>query len=303
VEVDVALSEDQKLHDFLVHLDTERRSSSHTVRAYRMEIERLIAAIGDQGATDWAAVSTDDLRRFLADRSEHVGRRTMGRTVSVLKSFFSYLRRMGIIQQNPADPLRLPKYPKALPRALPEETLGAAFQPRISGDGLRDLRNLALLEVLYGSGLRASESVGLDWRDLEPRRSTLHIRSGKGGKDRIVPTTRAAVETLKALRSAQQTSGATDGRTPIFRNQRGTRLHVRSVGRIVGDFLDQAGLPHVTPHALRHSCATHLLDSGADLRSIQDLLGHASLATTQKYTHVSLGKLRLVYEDCHPRAR
>ena len=174
--MDVAGSEDQKLHDFLVHLDTERRSSSHTVRAYRMEIERLIAAIGADGGTDWVAVSTDDLRRFLADRSEHVGRRTMGRTVSVLKSFFSYLRRMGMIEHNPAEPLKLPKYPKALPRALPEDTLGAAFKPRITGDGLRDLRNLALLEVLYGSGLRASESVGLDWRDLEPRLARRHSR-------------------------------------------------------------------------------------------------------------------------------
>ena len=299
----VEQSSDGKLDDFLVHLSTERRSSAHTVRAYRAEIERLIAALEPEQIGQWAELTTDDLRRFLAERSEHVGRRSIGRTVSVLKSFFGYLRRLGVIENNPADALKLPKYPKALPRALPEDNLTAAFAPRVSGDGLRDLRNLALLEVLYGSGLRASESVALDWRDLEPRRSTLHIRGGKGGKDRIVPTTRAAVETLKALRQAQSGSGRTGGETPIFRNHRGTRLHVRSVGRIVADFLDQAGLPHVTPHALRHSCATHLLDSGADLRSIQDLLGHASLATTQKYTHVSLGKLRMVYDDCHPRAR
>lgn len=304
---EVGQREDGDVHDFLVHLGTERRSSDHTLRAYRAEIDRLTTHLTSQvdveAAIDWNSLTTDDLRRFLSLRAETVGRRSVGRTVSVLKSFFGYLRRMGKIDRNPADPLKVPKYPKALPRALPEATLSAAFEPRISGDGLRDLRNLALLEVLYGSGLRASESVGLDWRDLDPHRATLHIRGGKGGKDRVVPTTHAAVETLQSLRLAQGTTGATAGNTAIFLNFRGNRLHVRSVGRIVGDFLDQAGLPHVTPHALRHSCATHLLDSGADLRSIQDLLGHASLATTQKYTHVSLGKLRLVYDDCHPRAR
>lgn len=301
--VDVEKEEDESISAFLLHLSAERRSSDHTIRAYRTEISRLQRDLGHASNNPWDTIETDDLRRFLADRAERVGRRSIGRTVSVLKSFFAYLRRMGRIEKNPAEPLKVPKYPKALPRALPEATLGAAFGPQLSGDGLRDLRNLALLEVLYGSGLRASESVALDWRDLDPRRGTLHIRSGKGGKDRIVPTTRAAVETLQSLRAAQGVSGSTLGGTAIFRNLRGSRLHVRSVGRIVANFLDQAGLPHVTPHALRHSCATHLLDSGADLRSIQDLLGHASLETTQKYTHVSLGKLRAVYDDCHPRAR
>jgi len=254
--VDVEKEEDESISAFLLHLSAERRSSDHTIRAYRTEISRLQRDLGHASNNPWDTIETDDLRRFLADRAERVGRRSIGRTVSVLKSFFAYLRRMGRIEKNPAEPLKVPKYPKALPRALPEATLGAAFGPQLSGDGLRDLRNLALLEVLYGSGLRASESVALDWRDLDPRRGTLQ-----------------------------------------------SRLHVRSVGRIVANFLDQAGLPHVTPHALRHSCATHLLDSGADLRSIQDLLGHASLETTQKYTHVSLGKLRAVYDDCHPRAR
>lgn len=300
---EVGKQEDEKVQAFLVYLSTERRSSPHTVRAYRTEMERLASDLSQDKRIEWREVTTDDLRRFLADRAQHVGRRSIGRTVSVLKSFFGYMRRMSKIDHNPADPLKVPKYPKALPRALPEESLSAAFQPQLSGDGLRDLRNLALLEVLYGSGLRASESVALDWRDLDPRRGTLHIRSGKGGKDRIVPTTRAAVDTLQSLRGALAASGSILGDTAIFRNLRDRRLHVRSVGRIVSDFLDLAGLPHVTPHALRHSCATHLLDSGADLRSIQDLLGHASLSTTQKYTHVSLGKLRLVYDDCHPRAR
>ncbi|MEO2166760.1 MAG: tyrosine-type recombinase/integrase, partial [bacterium] len=154
-----------------------------------------------------------------------------------------------------------------------------------------------------GSGLRASEAVGLDWRDADLRRGLVHIREGKGGKDRIVPFSRPAAEALRRLRAILDTQGGTPAKSPVFRNLRGTRLSPRSVGRIVQVWLDRSGFPHVTPHALRHSCATHLLDSGADLRSIQDLLGHASLATTQRYTHVSLGQLRRVYDDCHPRAR
>ena len=127
--------------------------------------------------------------------------------------------------------------------------------------------------------------------------------SGKGGKDRIVPLGGAAAEALQRLAAILASEGGTPPRSPIFRNLRGTRLSARSVGRVVQAWLDRAGYPHVTPHALRHSCATHLLDSGADLRSIQDLLGHASLSTTQRYTHVSLGQLRRVYDECHPRAR
>lgn len=296
-----AESRDQVRDAFLVHLETERRCSPHTVRAYGRELERLDDAIGRNAGT-WSEVSTDDLRSFLAERADQVGRRSLGRTISVLKSFFGFLRRTARAESNPADPLRIPKYPRSLPRALPEAMLEEAFRPRQVSD-LGAARDLALLETLYGSGLRASEAVGLDWRDLDTSRATLHIRSGKGGKDRIVPLGQAAADALQRLAAILSTEGGAAPRSPIFRNLRGSRLSSRSVGRIVQAWLDREGYPHVTPHALRHSCATHLLDSGADLRSIQDLLGHASLSTTQRYTHVSLGQLRRVYDDCHPRAR
>lgn len=286
---------------FLVHLETERRCSAHTVRAYDRELARLDAAVEPTGRT-WDRITTDDLRVFLAERAEQVGRRSLGRTISVLKSFFGFLRRTARAEGNPADALRIPKYPRTLPRALPEEMLEEAFRPRLVDD-LAAARDMALLEVLYGSGLRASEAVGLDWRDADTAAGTLHVRSGKGGKDRIVPLGSAAAEALQRLGAILSSEGGTPPRSPIFRNLRGTRLSARSVGRVVQAWLDRSGYPHVTPHALRHSCATHLLDSGADLRSIQDLLGHASLSTTQKYTHVSLGQLRRVYDDCHPRAR
>lgn len=290
------------IENFLRHLEIERRSSPHTIRAYERELRRLQESFAAAGRGGWETIETDHLRAFLAERAEGVSRRSVGRTTSVLKSFFAWLRRHEGIATNPADPLHIPKYPRALPRSLPEKALADAFRPR-QVDGLGAARDLALLEVLYGSGLRASEAVGLDWRDADLRRGLVHIREGKGGKDRIVPFSRPAAEALRRLRAILDTQGGTPTKSPVFRNLRGTRLSPRSVGRIVQAWLDRSGFPHVTPHALRHSCATHLLDSGADLRSIQDLLGHASLATTQRYTHVSLGQLRRVYDDCHPRAR
>jgi integrase/recombinase XerC len=294
--------QDPAIEAFLRYLETERRSSPHTIRAYERELRRLRESFAEAGRAGWETTETDHLRAFLAERAEGVGRRSIGRTTSVLKSFFAWLRRRGGIDANPADPLHIPKYPRALPRALPEKTLAEAFRPRLI-DGVAAARDLALLEVLYGSGLRASEAIGLDWRDADLKRGLMHIREGKGGKDRIVPLSRPAAEALTRLRAILDTRGGAPSKSPLFRNLRGTRLSSRSVGRIVQAWLDRSGFPHVTPHALRHSCATHLLDSGADLRSIQDLLGHASLATTQRYTHVSLGKLRRVYDDCHPRAR
>ena len=288
---------------FLRELDVQRNCSPHTLRAYRRELERLEGALAsrDEGP-DWTQVSADDLRRFLADRSEDVGRRSLGRTVSVLRSFFSYLRRSGVADTNPAAGIGVPKFPKTLPRYLPESDVQTLFQGRAEISDEAGARDLALLELLYGSGLRASEAVGLDWSDVSLDERRAHVRSGKGNKDRIVPISKAAREALRALAAVQTTTANPGGdRRAIFRNNRATRLSVRSVGRIVSAALDRAGLPPMNPHSLRHGCATHLLDDGADLRSIQDLLGHASLTTTQKYTHVSLSHLRKTHRRYHPR--
>lgn len=290
--------------EFLRELEIQQNCSPHTVRAYRRELERLRGSLtGDEpsATVDWPKVSTDELRRFLADRSEQVGRRSLGRTVSVVRSFFSYLRRTGASEGNPASVIGVPKFSKTLPRYLSEGDLETVLSDRevIDEAGARDL---ALLELLYGSGLRAAETVGLDWADVSVDERRVHVRAGKGNKDRIVPMSRAARDALRALSAVQTTSGTSRGSAqPVFRNQRGTRLAVRSVGRIVNAAMERAGLPPMNPHALRHSCATHLLDDGADLRSIQDLLGHASLTTTQKYTHVSLSHLRNTHRKFHPR--
>jgi integrase/recombinase XerC len=342
-EREVAVAEDgtagggvaSAIGEYLRHLRVERRASPHTLRAYGAELDRLRTALvarvaehgpegagpGDAGVAaaaaaptpepSWSDVTADDLRRFLARRAEAVERRSLARTIAVVRSFFAFLKRRGHVPTNPAAGLGSPRFQRSLPRYVPESELGrlfAALPP--PGDALA-ARDVALLELLYGSGLRASESVGLDWADVSLDERRVHVRGGKGGKDRIVPIgepTAAALAALAAVTSTAPPSAGTPATSrarahgAVFRNRRGERLAVRSVGRIVAAALERAGLPPVNPHALRHSCATHLLDHGADLRSIQELLGHASLATTQRYTHVSLARLRSAYTRFHPRA-
>jgi site-specific recombinase XerD len=288
---------------FLDDLAVQRRASGHTLRAYALELGRLRAALEADGPIVWTKISPDDLRRFLSGRASQVGRRSLARTVSVLRSFFSYLRRSGHAKENPAAVIRIPRFSRALPRYVSEPDLARLFsREEPCEDGAR-VRDRAMVELLYGSGVRASEAVSLDWRDLSLDDRRIHVRAGKGNRDRIVPMSRATAQALRALSAVERASGkAASGARPIFQNTRGSRLNVRSVARIVAAELARGGLARVNPHALRHSCATHLLDHGADLRSIQELLGHTSLSTTQRYTHVSLSHLRATHRRFHPRA-
>ena len=297
-----ASSADGPIEDYLRHLRVERRASPHTLRAYRAELERLRAAVGP-APVDWAGIDPDSLRRFLSDRAQAVSRRSVGRSLAAVRGFFSFLRRRGGLEENPAASLGTPRFRRSLPRHLPESDIRQLFATEVHVGDESGARDAAMVEVLYGSGLRASEVVGLDWSDLSLEERRAHVRSGKGGKDRIVPLGEPAVAALELLRGLAVGAGS-DRRPagPVFRNRRGDRLGVRSVGRIVAAAMQQAGLAPINPHALRHSCATHLLDHGADLRAIQEMLGHASLETTQRYTHVSLAKLRSAYQRFHPRA-
>jgi len=294
-----AVARDAGAERYLTHLRVERRASPHTLRAYAAELDRLASHLGGAGV-DWAEVDTDRLRRFLAERGADVGRRSLGRTVAVLRGFFAFLARRGEIATSPATPLRTPRHTRTLPRFVAEKDLARVATLEGTIGDARAARDAALLEVLYGSGLRAGEAVKLDWRDVSLAQRQVHVRAGKGGKDRIVPLTSTARRALRAL--ADLSPGAAGSR-PVFVNARGTRLDVRSVGRLVGRRLRAAGLDEVNPHALRHSCATHLLDSGADLRAIQELLGHASLSTTQRYTDIDAERLLEVYDRAHPRAK
>ncbi len=294
--------DDAGIAAYLLHLRVERRASPHTLRAYGVELARLRQALWADDSCRWESVDADRLRRFLAERARDVGRRSLARTVATLRGFFAFLRRHGRIDGNPAATLGSPRHTRALPRYLSEAELGQMLDTAPALDGPATARDLALVELLYGSGLRASEAIGIDWADLSLDAHRVHVRAGKGGKDRIVPLGGASVAALRALAAIESGARGAPAAGPVFRNRRGTRLAVRSVGRIVAAATARAGLAATNPHALRHSCATHLLDRGADLRSIQELLGHASLATTQRYTHVSLARLRAAYARFHPRA-
>jgi integrase/recombinase XerC len=224
-------------------------------------------------------------------------RSSLGRKLACLRSFFRYLQREGIITSNPAEEVRAPKQPKPLPRVLSKDDAQALMEfPQ--DDTVRSLRDRALLEMLYSTGARVSEVVGINREDLSLEAGLVRLR-GKGRKERIVPVGAVALE---AIRSYHAGIGSGRKTGPLFPNGRGGRLTARSVTRIVTRYSRALPGGPVSPHALRHSFATHLLDEGADLRSIQEMLGHASLNTTQRYTHVAMDRLLAQYDQTHPRA-
>ena len=301
------------LERFLTELAAQRRASPHTVAAYRRDIGRVLDLAagpgGERRAVPPEAWSAELLERALRDlyRTRHAPA-SAARALAAWRSFSRFCLRRGLTASDPARPLPFPRLPRRLPRTLPQLDLTRALD-RIAGDDPVSRRDRALLELTYSSGLRLSELVGLDHRDLDRANGLLRVR-GKGRRERIVPTGRGA---LKALDRYLATAAAdADGREPrggrredrpMFVNARGERLSGRTVQRVVRRRLGEvAGGLGVTPHALRHSFASHLLDNGADLRAIQELLGHRSLTSTQVYTHVSGSRLRKAYQQAHPRA-
>jgi len=231
---------------------------------------------------------------------------SQGRTLSAVRSLFRFACREGMLTANPAQGVRTPKVPKNLPRHLrPGEVENLIEAP--DGDEPLVRRDRAILEMLYAAGLRVSELVGLDWRDVDLPARVVRV-TGKGSKERMVPFGRPAAEAMRrwldvweGVRAARKT---VDDSEPVFLNTFGTRLTDRSVRRVIDRWVDAAAVARgVHPHTLRHTFATHLLENGADLRAIQELLGHSSLSTTQKYTHLEVDRLLSVYRDAHPRAR
>jgi integrase/recombinase XerC len=314
---------DQALAAFRDHLAVERARSPRTVEAYLRDVGAFRETLAAKRGADRPLARLDavDVRAHLASLFERNEASSMARKLSSLRAFFHFLEKRGVAEGNPARAVRAPKRKRPLPRALdvddtfllveaPAHGARTRARRRLSGReqaraaALR-LRDRALLEVLYGAGVRVSECVGLDVDDVDEASYgtiVLHVRRGKGGKDRIVPLGGKAAEALAAWRGAR--ASLTADPRPLFVGATGRRLTARSVQRQVRRWTDAAGVTQpATPHALRHSFATHLLDGGVDLRTIQELLGHASLASTQIYTKVSLDHLTAVYDDAHPRAR
>jgi integrase/recombinase XerC len=296
---------------FLESLASEKRSSRHTVRAYRHDLAEFFEFVATRRERAFEAADLDipEVRGYLASLFERNEPSTISRKLSTLRAFGEFLVRRRLRKDNPAKLVVMPKLKRSLPRFLTPEEAGAVVETpdTRSAAGLRDR---AMLELLYGSGLRVSELCGLDLHDLELGQNLVRVRAGKGGKDRVVPVggkSRAALEEYLAARSDLRGRAAEEvgGQDPLalFLNRRGGRLTTRSVARLVDRASLEAGTrARVSPHGLRHSCATHLLDAGADLRSIQEILGHQSLRTTQRYTHVSIEHLVEVYDRAHPHA-
>lgn len=298
---------------FQTYVADERRFSPRTVLAYRTDLSRFAAfwetefANESAGRTPLSKIDTLAVRSYLAHL--HRGRlsnRSLARHLSTLRSFFRWARREGHVKKSPAHGLPAPRIPKTLPRAMTladTERLLTAEDP-----GLVPERERALFELLYATGLRVSEAAGLDLEDVDFSARLVRV-TGKGSRERIVPFGESAEDALRAYlpsRAALRHGAAEeDGESgePLFVNARGGRLTSRSMARLLKRRLRAAGLPaEISPHALRHTFATHLLQAGADLRAIQELLGHASLSTTQKYTHLDAARLREVYRNAHPKA-
>jgi integrase/recombinase XerC len=297
---------DAAVRSFLTYLKTERRASPHTLRNYGQDLGQLLDFLRNEQITSPAQVQPFTIRSFMALRANKGdGKATRSRKLSAIRSLFRYLCREDAIRRNPAEAISGPKQDRKLPQVL---TADDAKRLMDNPPRPRSLRDQALLETLYSSGARVSELVNLDLKDIDLDEGIATVM-GKGRKERIVPLGRPAVLALSAYVHSLPTSAsrAEDShdrtRAPLFRNCRGGRLTVRSVERLVADAVrDLVNFPSITPHGLRHSFATHLLDGGVDLRAIQELLGHASLSTTQRYTHVAFDRILETYDKAHPRA-
>lgn len=296
----------EHLEDFLRYLKVERQMSPHTLRNYRLDLSQFLEFCSRhrEGLT-LEQVAYQDLRAFLATALKKNRKTTVARKLSALRTFFKYLQRLGVASQNPAKLAPSPKLEKVLPHYLSvDEAFHLLGEPK--GDDFGNSRDKAILEVFYGGGLRLAELAGLSLEDVDLVPGVLRVW-GKGAKERLAflgePAQKALMSYLSLRLRFLARHGAGD-ETALFVNSRGRRLSSRGVARVVAKWARLAGLsPGLTPHGLRHSFATHLLEGQADLRSVQELLGHASISTTGRYTHLNLDYLMEEYDKAHPRSK
>lgn len=302
------------IETYISYLDDQKGYSQHTIRNYRVDLSQFAgflvskreSADDNKSSLDLKDVDPLVIREYVGRLSTCYKRSTIARKISAVRSFFVFLEKRGLIKGNPAVDIGTPKKEKYIPNYLPVDDVFRLLE-RPDKNRALGLRDLAILEMLYSSGFRVSELVSLDISSVDFEERLARV-IGKGEKERIVPVGRYALEAvrayLKATHSLRPRQGNKSGEEPLFINFRGSRLSSRSVARIVKKYTRGAGLSsEISPHSMRHTFATHLLDGGADLRSVQELLGHASLSTTQKYTHVSIDRLMEVYDNSHPRSR
>lgn len=296
-----------QIGQFLQYLRVERGASPHTLKSYREDLSALADYLADAngGTPAPGSITTGELRGFVSALHEAgYAKSSIARRLASVRSFFRFGQREGWAKANPAKALRNPRKNRKLPHWLSTDEVGQLLgAPR--GDAALAIRDRAILETLYSAGLRVSELVGLSDGDLDFAAGVVRVR-GKGRRERLAPIGSFAVRSLKAWLKVRTLSPRekTGRAAPVFTNRLGTRLTTRSVARMLEKYLKLTGLDtRTSPHTLRHSFATHLLDRGADIRSVQELLGHKSLVTTQIYTHVTTANLKAAYEKAHPRAR
>ena len=295
------------IRQFISYLSAEKNASPHTCRNYQRDLEQFESFLKNSGTClspvgemDVGKVDRLVLRRYLSFLHRKNKKSSIARKVSTLRSFFKYLVREQLASANPAKSVSSPKLERILPTTLTvDEAFRLVESPAAEEHHHPSLRDRAILELLYSSGIRVSELVGLNLKQLDLDLGLVRVM-GKRKKERIAPVGSKAMESLRAYLKER---GEMEEEEPLFVNSRGGRLTSRSVGRLVKKYTKRAGIfRNISPHTLRHTFATHLLDSGADIREIQEMLGHASLSTTQRYTHLSLGKLMEVYDKAHPRS-
>lgn len=293
---------------FLLHLEKERQQSPHTVKAYRRDLEAFTDFCGRHyGQWSWASVDRQGVRGFLGELSRKgLSRRSAARALSAVRSFYRWAAEHHDIPNAAARAAKVPRLEKRLPvwleRGATEELFKQA-EARAEGDEFEAVRDLAMLELFYSTGIRLSELAGLDLGAVDLLSDQIRVM-GKGRKERIVPVGSRASRALRRYYALREAAAAKPGaeRRAVFVSRRGKRLAARSVQRAMHRLFDGISADGAHVHSLRHTFATHMLDAGADLRAVQELLGHASLSTTQVYTHTSVERLKKVYQQAHPRA-
>ena len=290
---------------FLEYLEIERNYYSNTILSYETDLMSFLQFVNGEGLNSFDAVHKEHLRAFIGSLLDHgFNQKSVARKIAALRSFFKFLRKHKIIDSNPALILITPKVKKNLPTYLDERSIDELLKLP-DQTTLKGKRDSAIMELFYGTGIRLSELINLNITDLKFDTGLLKVK-GKGRKERIVPigsvAAKSILEYLKTRRDVNKTKNITCER-PLFVSEKGERLYPQAVGRIVKKYINAISeIEKKSPHVLRHTFATHLLNRGADIRAVKELLGHESLSTTQVYTHVSAARLRKVYEDSHPKA-
>ncbi len=305
MEASLHVGQHPLIQQFIRYLSEEKHASPHTCRNYLKDLEQFEnflktsgLHLSPAGEIEMGKVDRWTLRKYLSSLHRKNKKSSIARKISTLRSFFKYLVREELVTANPAKSVSTPKREKPLPSTLTVDEAFRLVESPSEEEGQKS-RDRAILELLYSSGIRVSELVGLNFSQLDLELGIVKVM-GKRRKERIVPVGSKAIEALNAYLEER---GVVNGEDPVFINSRGGRLTARSVGRLVKKYTGLSGIfRKISPHSLRHTFATHLLDSGADIREIQEMLGHASLSTTQRYTHLTMGKLMEVYDKAHPRS-